>query len=95
MVACAEAVLKRLELPFRTVLLCAGDMGFSARKTYDLEVWLPSQKHLPRDQLLLQLRRLPGPAHGRPLQGGRREGDALRPHPERLGPGGRPHPGGA
>ncbi|MBV9995313.1 MAG: serine--tRNA ligase [Caulobacteraceae bacterium] len=44
MVACAEAVLKRLELPFRTVLLCAGDMGFSARKTFDLEVWLPSQK---------------------------------------------------
>ena len=43
MTACAEAVLKRLELPFRTMLLCAGDMGFSARKTYDLEVWLPSQ----------------------------------------------------
>jgi seryl-tRNA synthetase len=43
MTACAEAVLKRLELPFRTVLLCAGDMGFAARKTYDLEVWLPSQ----------------------------------------------------
>jgi seryl-tRNA synthetase len=44
MTACAEAVLKRLELPFRTMLLCTGDMGFSARKTYDLEVWLPSQK---------------------------------------------------
>jgi seryl-tRNA synthetase len=43
MVSNAEAVLKRLELPFRTMLLCAGDMGFSARKTYDLEVWLPSQ----------------------------------------------------
>jgi len=43
MTACAEAVLKRLELPFRTMLLCTGDMGFSARKTYDLEVWLPSQ----------------------------------------------------
>ncbi|HEY3695010.1 serine--tRNA ligase [Phenylobacterium sp.] len=43
MVACAEAVLKALELPFRTMLLCAGDMGFSARKTYDLEVWLPSE----------------------------------------------------
>ena len=43
MVECAEAVLKRLELPFRTMLLCSGDMGFSARKTYDLEVWLPSQ----------------------------------------------------
>jgi seryl-tRNA synthetase len=43
MVSCAESVLKRLELPFRTMLLCAGDMGFSARKTYDLEVWLPSE----------------------------------------------------
>ena len=43
MVGCAEAVLKRLELPFRTMLLCSGDMGFAARKTYDLEVWLPSQ----------------------------------------------------
>jgi len=43
MVGCAEAVLKRLELPFRTMLLCIGDMGFGARKTYDLEVWLPSQ----------------------------------------------------
>ncbi len=43
MTECAEAVLKRLELPFRTVLLCTGDMGFTARRTYDLEVWLPSQ----------------------------------------------------
>ncbi|MBU6374025.1 MAG: serine--tRNA ligase [Alphaproteobacteria bacterium] len=43
MVACAEEVLKRLELPFRTMLLCTGDMGFSALKTFDLEVWLPSQ----------------------------------------------------
>ena len=43
MTACAEAVLKRLELPFRRMLLCKGDMGFSARKTFDLEVWLPSQ----------------------------------------------------
>ena len=43
MVECAEAVLKRLDLPFRTMLLCTGDMGFGARKTYDLEVWLPSQ----------------------------------------------------
>ncbi|MGD9903908.1 MAG: serine--tRNA ligase [Vicinamibacterales bacterium] len=40
----AEEVLKRLELPYRTVCLCTGDMGFSAAKTYDIEVWLPSQK---------------------------------------------------
>ena len=43
MVQNAEAILKALELPFRTVALCAGDMGFTARKTFDLEVWLPSQ----------------------------------------------------
>ena len=43
MTACAEAVLQRLGLPYRVMLLCTGDMGFSARKTYDLEVWLPSQ----------------------------------------------------
>jgi seryl-tRNA synthetase len=43
MVGCAEAVLKRLELPFRTMLLSTGDMGFGARKTYDLEVWIPSE----------------------------------------------------
>ena len=43
MTQCAEAILERLELPFRRMLLCTGDMGFGARKTYDLEVWLPSQ----------------------------------------------------
>ena len=43
MTACAEAILKKLELPFRTVALCTGDMGFAARKTYDIEVWLPGQ----------------------------------------------------
>ncbi|MBU2607052.1 MAG: serine--tRNA ligase [Alphaproteobacteria bacterium] len=43
MTGCAEEVLKRLNLPFRRMLLCTGDMGTGARKTYDLEVWLPSQ----------------------------------------------------
>ncbi|MGQ2991727.1 MAG: serine--tRNA ligase [Brevundimonas sp.] len=43
MTGCAEAVLQALKLPYRKVLLCKGDMGFSATKTYDLEVWLPSQ----------------------------------------------------
>jgi seryl-tRNA synthetase len=43
MTACAETVLERLELPYRRMLLCAGDTGFSAAKTYDLEVWLPGQ----------------------------------------------------
>ncbi len=43
MTACAEEVLKRLDLPYRVMLLCAGDMGAAARKTYDIEVWLPGQ----------------------------------------------------
>jgi len=43
MTSCAEAVLKRLGLPYRVVVLCAGDMGFAAQKTYDIEVWLPGQ----------------------------------------------------
>ena len=43
MVECAEKILKKLKLPYRVMLLSSGDMGFSAEKTYDLEVWLPSQ----------------------------------------------------
>ena len=43
MTSCAEEVLKRLGLPFRTILLCTGDMGFASRKTYDIEVWLPGE----------------------------------------------------
>ncbi len=44
MTSCAETVLQTLELPYRKMLLSSGDMGFGARKTYDLEVWLPGQK---------------------------------------------------
>jgi seryl-tRNA synthetase len=44
MTRCAEVVLEKLGLPYRRMLLCSGDMGFSARKTFDLEVWLPSQE---------------------------------------------------
>ena len=43
MTACAEGILQALGLPYRKMLLCVGDMGFGARKTYDLEVWLPGQ----------------------------------------------------
>lgn len=43
MTECAENVLKKLELPFRTMVLCSGDTGFGSRKTYDIEVWLPGQ----------------------------------------------------
>ena len=44
MTACAESILKKLDLPFRTVVLCSGDTGFGAQKTHDLEVWLPGQE---------------------------------------------------
>ena len=43
MTACAEEVLKRLGLAYRTMLLCTGDIGFASQKTYDIEVWLPGQ----------------------------------------------------
>lgn len=43
MIGCAEEVLRRLKLPYRVVELCTGDLGFGARRTYDIEVWLPSQ----------------------------------------------------
>jgi seryl-tRNA synthetase len=43
MLGCAEEVLKRLELPYRVMTLCTGDMGFASQKTYDIEVWLPGQ----------------------------------------------------
>ena len=43
MISCAEEILKRLKLPYRSVLLSTGDMGFSAEKTVDLEVWIPSE----------------------------------------------------
>jgi seryl-tRNA synthetase len=43
MLNCAEEILRRLELPYRVVTLCTGDMGFASQKTYDIEVWLPGQ----------------------------------------------------
>ena len=44
MTKCATSILDLLELPYRKMILCSGDMGFSAEKTYDIEVWLPSEK---------------------------------------------------
>ena len=43
MTVCAEAILQKLGIPYRTIVLCTGDMGFGAQKTHDLEVWLPGQ----------------------------------------------------
>lgn len=44
MLTCAEAVLKKLDLPYRVMTLCTGDMGFASQKTYDIEVWVPGQR---------------------------------------------------
>jgi seryl-tRNA synthetase len=45
LVSCAESILKKLKLPYRVMKLCSGDVGFSAKKTFDLEVWLPGQNN--------------------------------------------------
>ena len=88
MTACAEEVLKRLGLAYRVVTLCTGDMGFGARKTYDIEVWLPGQgayREISSCSVCgdFQARRM-GARYG-----AGREGAALRPHAERLGRRGR------
>ena len=86
----AEEVLKRLELPYRTVLLCTGDMGFASAKTYDIEVWLPGQNTYREissctNTEAFQARRANIRSSGR----GNRE-SRLRAHAERLGPRGGP-----
>ena len=81
---------KKLELPYRMMLLCTGDMGFSSAKTYDLEVWLPGAGRLSRDLVVLQLRGLPGAPHAGALPQRQGQGRA-RAHAERLGPRRRPH----
>ena len=91
MTACAEEVLKRLGLPFRTMLLCTGDMGFASQKTYDIEVWLPGQdayREISSCSVCgdFQARRM----NARYRAEGR-QGHALRAHAQRLGPRGRPH----
>ena len=88
----AEAILQRLGLPYRVVLLCTGDMGFGAAKTYDLEVWLPAQDTYREISSCsnceaFQARRMQ--ARWRNPQ---RQARA-RAHAERLGPRGRPHAG--
>ena len=92
MTACAEEVLKRLELPYRVVTLCSGDTSPNARKTYDIEVWLPGQGCYREIFLLLDHGRLPGPAHEHPLPAQGRQGDPFRAHPQRLRPGDRADP---
>ncbi len=76
MVGCAEAVLDRLGLPYRRIVLCTGDMGFGAQKTYDLEVWLPGQNTYREISSVstcgtFQARRMNG--RYKPAQGGKPE----------------------
>ena len=88
MVGHAEAILQKLGLPYRVVLLCTGDMGFGAAKTYDLEVWVPAQNTYREISSVLELRGVPGAAHAGALQ--ERAGqERVRAHAQRLGPGGR------
>ena len=87
----AETVLERLGLPYRTMLLCTGDMGFASAKTYDIEVWLPSQQTYREisscsNTEAFQARRAIDPVPRRRHRQGR-----VRAHAERLRPGRRPH----
>ena len=93
MTACAEEVLKRLGLHYRTVALCTGDMGFGAQQDLRHRGLAAGAGAVPRDILLLGVRRFPGAAHERALEGRRRQVDALRPHAQRLGRRGRPRAG--
>ena len=90
MLSCAEEVLRRLDLHYRVMTLCAGDMGFASQKTYDIEVWLPGPKPVPRDLLLLDLRRVPGSPHERALPHQGRPRRASCAHAQRLRRRGRP-----
>ncbi len=80
MLACAEEVLRRLDLHYRVVTLCTGDMGFASQKTYDIEVWLPGQNMYREISSCSVLRRFPGPAHERalPTEGRRRRASCTR-----------------
>ncbi len=99
MTACAEEVLKRLGLAYRTMLLSTGDMGFASRKTYDIEVWLPGQNTYREISSCsncgdFQARRMQRALPAEGLQGPRigvRGRHPLRPHAQRLRPRRRPH----
>ena len=88
----AETILKRLELPYRVVTLCTGDMGFSVGQDLRPRSLAAGAERLPRDLLVQQLRGVPGAPHAGALP--QREGQAgAGAHAERLGPRGRAHAG--
>ncbi|WLB33139.1 serine--tRNA ligase [Bradyrhizobium japonicum] len=86
MLACAEEVLRRLDLHYRVMTLCTGDMGFSSQKTYDIEVWMPGQgeggafREISSCSVCGDFQ---APPHGRPLARSGRQA-AIRAHAERL-----------
>ena len=89
----AEAILQKLGLPYRVMLLCAGDMGFGAAKTYDLEVWLPAQDTYREISSVSNCEAFQAsPAAGALQERAGQERTAA--HAQRLRPGGGPHAGG-
>ncbi len=91
MTSCAEEVLKRLGLPFRTILLVHRRHGLCLAEDLRHRGMAAGREHLPRDLVLLGVRRLPGAAHECALQAEGRQGHALRAHAQRLWPRGRAH----
>ena len=83
----AERLLQELGLQYRVLDLCTGDLGDSAARTFDLEVYSPGGRHVARGLLGQLVPRLPGPAGQRPLPARGRRWPAPGPHRERLGPG--------
>ena len=88
----AEDILRRLGLPFRTVVLCTGDMGFSSAKTYDIEVWLPGQNAYKEISSCSNFEAFQARRAGIRLRSGKKSG--IRPHAERQRTGGGPDVGG-
>ena len=89
----AEEVLKRLELPYRTILLCTGDMGFASAKTYDIEVWLPSQKTYREISSCSNTEAFQARRANIKYRAGRHGQSGARAHAQRVGPGGWPDAG--
>ena len=84
----AEKVLQLLGLPYRKIILCTGDMGFGACKTYDLEVWIPAQNTSARNLLLLQRVGFPGSSYAGALPQQIRQKDPFSAYSERFRSGG-------
>ena len=89
--ATPRRVLEALGLPYRRMLLCTGDMGFTSAKTYDLEVWLPGQSLYREISSCSNFESLPGPPRQHPLPPRGQEEIRVRPHPQRQRPRRRTH----